>query len=240
MRLSSRLPDYLLFTCEHGGNTVPPRYGALFRGLQKRLETHAAYDIGALTLATEFSKSFRAPLVASTITRLLVDLNRSTHHSRLHVEAIRQSSREVREQILADHYLPYRGEVENLVRKAIGQGRRVIHISSHSFTPELSGQIRTTDVGLLYDPARAGEVEMCEAWKAALVQASPQWRVRRNYPYRGRDDGFMPYLRGRYRSTVYVGIEVEINQAIVLGSSRRWTELRKAVLTSLRVALASS
>ena len=233
------MPDYLLFTCEHAGNTVPPRYGALFRGLEKRLKTHAGYDIGALTLATKLSKSFGAPLVASTITRLLVDLNRSSHHSRLHVEAVRQSSREVREQILADHYLPYRGEVENLVRKATARRRRVIHISSHSFTPELNGQIRTADIGLLYDPARAGEVHLCGAWKAALNHANPQLRVRRNYPYRGKVDGFMPYLRSRYRPTAYVGVELEVNQAFVLGPSRRWTELCEAVLRSLRVTLGS-
>ncbi|MEO8005479.1 MAG: N-formylglutamate amidohydrolase [Betaproteobacteria bacterium] len=233
------MPDYLLFTCEHGGNTVPPRYGALFRGLQRRLNTHAGYDIGALTLATDLSKSFKAPLVASTITRLLVDLNRSSHHSRLHMEAIRQSSREIREQILADHYLPYRGEVENLVRKATARGRRVVHISSHSFTPALNGQVRTADVGLLYDPARTGEVHLCGAWKAALHRADSLLRVRRNYPYRGKDDGFMPYLRTHYGHRNYVGIELEVNQAIVLGPSRHWTALRAAVLASLRVALAS-
>lgn len=240
MRATSRLPDYLLFTCEHGGNTVPPRYGALFRGLQKRLKTHAGYDIGALALARQLSNSFGAPLVASTVTRLLVDLNRSSHHSRLHVEPVRQSSREVREQILADHYLPYRGEVEELVSKATANGRRVVHISSHSFTPELNGQVRTADVGLLYDPARTGEVHLCGAWKAALHRAQPQLRVRRNYPYRGKDDGFMPYLRSKYRASAYVGIELEVNQAIVLGPSRRWTELCEAVMTSLRVALASN
>ena len=233
------MPDYLLFTCEHGGNTVPPRYGALFRGQQKHLKTHAGYDFGALTVATEFSKSFKAPLVASTTTRLLVDLNRSSHHSRLHGETVRQSSREVREQILADHYLPYRGEVESLVSKATAGGQRVIHISSHSFTPELNGQVRTADIGLLYDPSRAGEVHFCGAWKAALEGANPHWRVRRNYPYRGKDDGFMPYLRRRFRPTSYVGVELEVNQAIVLGPSQHWTELRKAVLTSLRIALAA-
>lgn len=233
------MPDYLLFTCEHGGNTVPPRYGALFRGLQRRLNTHAGYDIGALNLATALAKSFKAPLVASTITRLLVDLNRSSHHSRLHVEAVRQSSREVREQILADHYLPYRGEVENLVSKAIARGRRVIHISSHSFTPTLHGHVRTADIGLLYDPARAGEAHLCGAWKTALNNANPDLRVRRNYPYRGKDDGFMPYLRSVYRPGNYVGVELEVNQAIVLGPSRRWTSLREAVLASLRAALAS-
>jgi len=232
------LADYLLLTCEHGGNSVPPRYRHLFRGLQRLLKTHAGYDIGALLMARQISQSLRAPLVSSTITRLLVDLNRSTHHPRLHAEAVRKSSREVREQILADHYLPYRAEVEDLVRRAITRGRRVIHISSHSFTPELNGRARTADIGLLYDPARPEEALMCGRWKKALGNAAPHFRIRRNYPYAGKDDGFMPYLRNKYQPSAYVGIELEINQALVVGTRSRWDELRTAVVESLRVVLA--
>jgi len=234
------LADYLLFTCEHGGNSVPPGYRHLFRGLQKPLKTHSGYDIGALLMATQMSQTFEAPLVTSTITRLLVDLNRSSHHPRLHAETVRKSSREVREQILADHYLPYRAQVESLVRKSITRGRRVIHISSHSFTPELNGRLRTADIGLLYDPARPEEVRMCGRWKAALKQAAPHLRVRRNYPYAGKDDGFMPYLRNKYRSAAYIGIEIEVNQAIVVGPSRPWAGLRAALIESLRTVLAST
>jgi predicted N-formylglutamate amidohydrolase len=234
------LADYLLVTCEHGGNSVPPRYRHLFRGLQRPLKTHVGYDIGALLMARQMSESLRAPLVTSTITRLLVDLNRSTHHPRLHAEAVRKSSREVREQILADHYLPYRTRVEDLVRKAIMRGRRVIHISSHSFTPELNGKVRSADIGLLYDPARPEEVRMCGKWKKALSQAAPRIRIRRNYPYAGKDDGFMPYLRNKYRPSACVGIELEINQAIVVGTRNRWDELRTAVVESLQAVLASA
>ena len=38
----------------------------------------------------------------------------------------------------------------------MSRGRRVIHISSHSFTPELNGKVRRADVGLLYDPGSPG------------------------------------------------------------------------------------
>ena len=231
------MADSLIISCEHGGNHVPPRYRRLFRDLQPSLKTHRGYDFGALRMAREMSTAFEAPLVASTVTRLLVDLNRSPGHPRLHAEAVRKSSPEERRQILADHYLPYRAQAESLVSKAIARGRRVIHVSSHSFTPELHGKVRTADVGLLYDPGRPREARMCERWKTALERASPGLRVRRNYPYSGKDDGFIPYLRSRYGPAAYIGIEVEINQAIVVAAPRRWTELRVAIIDSLRFAL---
>ena len=234
---ASALTDSLVVTCEHGGNRVPARYRRLFRGLQGLLQTHAGYDLGALATARELSAAFKAPLVAATVTRLLVDLNRSIGHPRLHGEAIRALSREERERILADHYRPYRMETEARIRQAIARGRRVIHISSHSFTPELKGKVRAADVGLLYDPARTGEARLCARWKVALAQAFPQLRVRRNYPYDGTDDGFMPYLRRRFRPTAYVGVEIEVNQAIVVGAPRRWAAVRAALIASLRAAL---
>jgi predicted N-formylglutamate amidohydrolase len=233
------LTDCVVVTCEHGGNRVPPRYRRYFRGLQAALQTHRGYDFGALLLARELSAAFGAPLFAATVTRLVVDLNRSEGHPRLHGETIRTLPREEREVILAAYYRPYRASAENLIAKAIGRGRRVIHVSAHSFTPELNGRVRTADVGFLYDPARAGEVRLSARWKAALLRAAPALRVRRNYPYAGTDDGFMPYLRSRFAPSSYVGVEIEINQALVLGAPRRWRTLRAVIIASLREALAS-
>ena len=230
----------MLVTCEHGGNRVPARYRQLFRSMERSLNTHRGYDFGALSMAGELAAAFRAPLVASTVTRLLVDLNRSIGHPRLHAQPVRDASREGCARIVADHYLPYRTHVDSLINKAIEHGKRVIHISSHSFTPVLDGKRRTADVGLLYDPARPGEVRLCERWKAALKDANPRLRVRRNYPYAGKADGFMPHLRGRYRPAQYVGIEIEVNQAIILGAPRRWAALRATIIESLRAALAST
>jgi predicted N-formylglutamate amidohydrolase len=115
----------------------------------------------------------------------------------------------------------------------------VIHISSHSFTGDLDGHVRRADVGLLYNPARSGEAELCARWKAALAALAPELRIRRNYPYAGKGDGLTSYLRLRFPRRVYIGIELELNQNIVLCAGRRWTALRRTLIESLRVACAA-
>ena len=234
------MKDWLLVTCEHGGNQVPPRYAHLFRGWERTLETHRAFDVGALRMAQAIADFFEAPLVAATVTRLLVDLNRSVHHPAVHSLASRHASRAERDRMIREHYLPYREQVERLVATAIGRGRRVVHIASHSFTPRLHGEVRCADVGLLYNPARPGERGICRLWKTALGRVAPELRVRRNYPYRGKNDGLTSHLRLRHAPDAYVGVELEINQVLVIGAGRRWTRLRAAVIESLRSALASA
>ena len=231
-------PDALLVTCEHGGNRVPAAYRALMSELQALLPTHRGLDLGALGLARELAAAFEAPLVVSTVTRLLVDLNRSEGHATLHAAPVWRAPAPLREAILDQYYRPYRAEVLAHVGAACARGRRVVHIGSHSFTPVLDGDVRRADVGLLYDPARAGEVALCQRWQAALVALDPACRVRRNYPYQGRNDGHTRTLRRLFPPAAYVGVELEVNQAVVLGPARRWAALRVALIESLRVALA--
>jgi predicted N-formylglutamate amidohydrolase len=229
--------DVLLVTCEHGGNRIPAPYRSLFRGRRALLESHRGYDPGALIVAKALAHAFRARLVTATISRLLVDLNRSIGHPRLFSAATREAPAKLRAKIVEQYYLPYRAQVERLVKQSVSRGRRVIHISSHSFTPELDGRRRVADVGLLYHPRRPGETELCARWKASLAAFAPELRVRRNYPYAGKGDGLTEYLRRRFPSNAYVGVELEINQAIVLTAGRRRTALRRALIDSLCTAL---
>jgi predicted N-formylglutamate amidohydrolase len=231
--------DWVMVTCEHGGNRVPRRYARLFGGWEHRLATHRGLDFGALLMAREIAKTFRAPLVASTVTRLLVDLNRSVGHRDLYSPASRRTSIDERDRMLRRHYVPYRAQVEGLVAGAIGHGGRVVHVSSHSFTPRLHGEVRRADVGLLYDPSRPGERGLVALWRAAFERAAPELRVRRNYPYLGKLDGLTSHLRHRHPPEVYVGIELELNQAMVLGTKSRWTRLRARVIDSLRSTVES-
>jgi predicted N-formylglutamate amidohydrolase len=233
------LSDFVIVTCEHGGNRVPREYRPMFHDLASLLPTHRGYDAGALRMASDLAASLDAPLVAATVTRLLVDLNRSVGHRRLHHETVADMDVEHRRQIVERYYLPYRRAVERLVAGKSGTGRCVLHLSSHSFTPVLDGETRTADVGLLYDPRRRGEVTFCEAWKKALSTVAPELRVRRNYPYEGRNDGLTSALRKRYGPGTYVGIELEINQAQIIGAGRRWPRVRSAVVQSLHLALDS-
>jgi predicted N-formylglutamate amidohydrolase len=229
----------LVITCEHGGNRIPGPYRDLFYAHQALLDTHRGFDPGALSMARALATAFAAPLVASTVSRLLVDLNRSIGHPCLYFEATRNESTEVRQWIVKHYYQPYRARAERLVRQAIADHGHVLHLSSHSFTPELDGKVRNADIGLLYDPARPDEAELCERWKAALKACAPNLRVRRNYPYAGKGDGLTAWFRQRLPPGAYVGIELEINQKHIIRAGRHWTELRKVIVESLCRALAS-
>ena len=232
--------DSFVVTCEHGGNRIPAPYQRFFRGQRAQLDSHRGYDPGALIMAKELAGALNAPLVTSTISRLLVDLNRSIGHRQLFSAATRGAVANLRAKIVAQHYRPYRAQVERLVGKAVSRGRRVIHISSHSFTPELGGKVRRADVGLLYHPGRHGEAELGARWKASLAAIAPELKVRRNYPYAGKGDGLTSHLRLRFPQGAYVGIELEINQRIVFAGGRRWTALRRVLIDSLRMACALS
>jgi predicted N-formylglutamate amidohydrolase len=221
-------PDFYLITCEHGGNRIPPRYLPLFHGRAALLRTHCGYDMGALRMAREFADLLSAPLLVSTVSRLLIDLNRSPGHPKLFSEATRPAPQEIRQQIFEHYYLPYRSRAEALIEQALASGVRVVHLSCHSFTPELDGKERNADIGLLYDPARPGEAALCRQWKAALNSHASGFRTRLNYPYTGISDGFTAYLRRRFPAERYVGIELELNQKHVRHA--HWRLLRSAVL----------
>ncbi len=203
------------------------------------LVSHRGYDPGALVMAMALATAFRAPLVSSTVSRLLVDLNRSAGHPRLHSAAMHGAPAKLRATVVERYYRPYRAHVERLVRRSVARGRRVIHISSHSFTPVLYGKARRADVGLLYHPARRGEAGLCARWKASLAALAPALRVRRNYPYAGKGDGLTAHLRRLFPPADYVGIELEINQRIVFAAGGGWPALRGALVDSLRTACAA-
>ncbi len=227
----------LLITCEHGGNRVPAPYRHLFLNCGTLLESPRGFDPGALVMASALAKNFDAPLLASTVSRLVVDLNRSIGHRHLHSEAIRKLPVAIRKQIIEHYYQPYRTEAERLVTQGIDQRGRVIHISCHSFTPGLDRVVRQTDIGLLYDPVRQGESDLCADWKSALEVSAPGLKVRRNFPYQGRNDGLTSALRDRFPPDTYTGIELELNQKNLAPPPRQWTVLRESVITALKTAL---
>lgn len=232
------MADSPLITCEHGGNRVPGAWASLFAGHDELLASHRGWDPGALPLARELARKLEAPLYFATVSRLIIDLNRSVGHPRLYGPSTRPLPRAERERILARHYLPYRQRVEAHIRQALAPGRRVVHISSHSFTPELDGEVRHADVGLLYDPASPGEANLAHRWQVALKSAAPDLRVRRNYPYTGTSDGFTAYLRQCFGADGYVGIELEVNQKYALAGGPPWRRLRTLLVATAREGLA--
>ncbi|MFZ1864733.1 MAG: N-formylglutamate amidohydrolase [Polyangiales bacterium] len=233
--------DVLLLSCEHGGARVPPRYARLFesRVARRALGTHRGCDLGALPLARSLSHALKAPLEASTVTRLLVDLNRSVGHPRLFSEFSRKLDATDRAALLDRHYFPHRDAIESWIDERSRNGRRVVHVGVHTFTPRIDGQIRSAEVGLLYDPSRDAERSFCKHWKAALLEIDPGLRVRRNYPYLGKADGLVTHLRRVFPESRYVGIELEVNQALLSTSIGQRRAVR-SIAASLRLLVLSA
>jgi len=230
--------DALVITCEHGGHEVPAAYCALFAGHEHLLETHRGWDLGALELARQMAQALDAPLFSATTTRLLIDLNRSIGHRQLHSEATRSLSPAARRDIATRYYRPHRDAVEADVARLIAAGRRVVHVASHSFTPEMNGVVRHADVAWLYDPRRAGEGVFARQWLHALRQRRQGLQLRRNYPYEGKGDGLTSLLRKRHAPAQYVGIELEVNQRFVTEGGTVWAALRADITQALADALA--
>jgi predicted N-formylglutamate amidohydrolase len=221
-----------LLTCEHGGNRVPARYAGLLRD-RRLLDSHRGHDIGSLDYARRLARALDIPLIASTTTRLLVDLNRSPGHCALFSPAIRRLPAVERQRIVDRYYTPYRQAVEKTLRHQIEQRGRALHLSVHSFAPVLAGVRRNADLGLLYDPGRRLERLFCKRLAARLRELAPSLRVRRNYPYRGSADGLTTSLRRQFPASQYAGVELEINQAIVFANGRRRRELLRLLVLAL-------
>ena len=214
---------------------MPPAWAALARGKTRLLGSHRGWDAGALAVARSLSLRLQAPLVATTVTRLLVDANRSPHNPAVFSELTRDLPRSERARLLARLHAPHwrhvRAELDRI-------GEPVIHLAIHSFTEKLGPTPRRFDVGLLYDPARTGESSWAARLKAQLRAADPTLRVRRNAPYRGRSDGLVTALRKERAASGYRGLEVELNQTHLRRASDRAWLVERLCASLLAVARA--
>lgn len=221
-------------TCEHAGNFIPPEYQQKFANHKDLLNSHRGYDPGAYDLFQEL-----LPLSDfhefQSVSRLVVELNRSLHHPQLFSEISKRLSSAEKENILQEYYYPYRNKVTRQIERYITAGESVFHLSVHSFTPVLSGEERRADIGLLYDPSRVQEKKICHSIKEHLQALKPELRIRFNYPYLGKADGFTTFLRDRFPSN-YSGIELEVNQKFV-EHNKMIPALKKALQTSLSETL---
>jgi predicted N-formylglutamate amidohydrolase len=226
-------------SCEHAGRRVPREYRHLFLGVEDTLASHRGWDHGSDPLARGLARTLGVEALLHDVTRLLIDANRSLGHPRSLSEFSRALSPAAREALVRGHYLPHRERVEAAVRRSIDRSGFCLHISVHTFTPELNGDLRTADIGLLYDPKRIEERRLAARWVEAIRAANAAWRVRRNYPYLGSSDGLTTSLRRLHSDDCYAGIELEVNRSL-LERARGARQVMTALNASLRAFEPSS
>lgn len=237
--------ERIVVTCEHASNAVPGALGKQALGVGGSvLRSHVAWDPGAREIASILAHRLGAAQFMGRQTRLVVDLNRSRGSKGLipresfgvKIPGNARLSRKEREARIEKYWQPYRDTVEAAVKRAIERGGECLHLSVHSFVPTLDGEVRTAEVGLLYDPKRAKERKFAERVRDYLEQAIVGTRM--NYPYKGTADGFTTHLRRELPKSRYVGIELELNQTILETNRQRWrigTVLADAVASAIEL-----
>jgi len=222
----------LLLTCEHAGNRIPREYAHIFKGAEELLASHRGWDPGALDLTRRLAKIFTLPFFHVMWTRLLVESNRAPTNRRIWSSFTADLPAAEKKRVLEKYWWPNRHAVEAFVKNAAKQKRPVFHVAVHSFTNVLNGVQRNADIGILYDPARRTEKDLCTRWEQILNELDPTIRVRRNYPYRGEADGLPTWLRRKFSDRAYSGVEFEFNQALV--GTPRFAHVSNVIAESIK------
>jgi predicted N-formylglutamate amidohydrolase len=205
----------IVFSCEHAENSIPPEYKNKIIIPLKIINSHRGFDQGAKNVCENLARQFNAFYITGNVSRLVVDLNRSVFHKNIFSEYLKGSMSDEKNNILRNYYYPYRVKLEEYIANVIHKKKRsVIHLSIHSFTPELNGETRNADFGILYNPKRMDEKIFADNFKTALENIS-RMKIRMNYPYKGISDGITTSLRKKFDRNRYAGIEIEINQKLL-------------------------
>jgi predicted N-formylglutamate amidohydrolase len=176
----------VVLVCEHAANAIPSEFNEL--GLSEHaLQSHIAWDIGALAVAQAMSAKLDAPLIAQRVSRLVYDCNRSPDAFDAIPEiseyqnipgniALSTADRQAR---TVRYYAPFCDAVSACLKARISP----VLITVHSFTPVYKGQLRDVEIGILHDrDARLADEILKNAGR------NTERKVMRNSPY-GPQDG---------------------------------------------------
>lgn len=179
-----------VFACEHASNRVPEKYRNL--GVtQDVLNSHAAWDIGALELSLRLSERFNSPLIASTVSRLVYDCNRAPDSNTAIVQ--RSEHDQVpgnlaltdaqRQQRTNEIYTPFSDQLTSLLDNRQASNTATTLVTIHSFTPTMHGVRRAVEIGVLHDNDSRFADNML-----ARVDEHAEYKIERNQPYGPDDD----------------------------------------------------
>jgi predicted N-formylglutamate amidohydrolase len=202
--------------CDHAGNRIPRRLGAL--GLpEAERRRHIAWDIGIAGVGRELSRLLDAALILQTYSRLVIDCNRdpavassipelseaTAIPGNLGLDAAARASRQ------AGIFRPYHERIAAALDRRTAAGRPSVLVALHSFTPVYKGVARPWHAGILFnrDPRFAHAL-------LALLRDEGDLTVGENEPYRVSDqtDYTVP-VHGERRGLLHV--EIEIRQDLI-------------------------
>lgn len=202
--------------CEHASNYVPAPLGDL--GLDEAaLQSHIAWDPGALAVARAMAGELDAPLVAQRVSRLVYDCNRPPEapsavpeESEIYrIPGNADLSDEARAARVDQVYLPFRNTLAACIEERLAAGGKPVVITVHSFNPTYRGAQRAVELGVLHDE----DARLADAF-LAVGQEAGEMVVRRNDPY-GPADGVTHTLVEHAMTHGLLNVMLEIRNDLI-------------------------
>jgi predicted N-formylglutamate amidohydrolase len=229
--------------CDHASNRIPEEF-ASFGFDPALLETHIAWDPGALGVARHLSARLDAPLVWPDASRILIDCNRALDASSLivmdtekgTVAANRGLSEEERARRIDMIHAPYHAAIDACLKRRADRGRSTALVAIHSFTPVFFGRSRPWHVGVVF-----GEDRRLADMLIRALAADPTLTVGINEPYSPADNVYYTVERharvGRLPACM---IEIRNDEIGDETGQRRWADRLASILVAAERNLAGA
>jgi predicted N-formylglutamate amidohydrolase len=240
LTINSQGRSPFVLVCDHASNRIPSPYGDLGLKPHQRL-THIAWDPGALAVSLQLADLLDAPLVQSTVSRLVIDCNRGPQA--VDLIPVMSERTEIRANIgipdserarrLAAFHAPFHRAVDAVLDRRLEAGQEAILVCIHSFTPTYKDVPRPWPVGLI----PGSDESLTRALFAALKQDGPELNIGWNEPYAARKEvTYTVEEHGDRRGLPTTMIEIRHDEILEPAGVALWSARLGRALEAARLA----
>lgn len=224
-----------VFVCDHASNFFPPPYDTSLGLSEAEKAEHIAWDPGALGVARQLSKRLNAPLVFTTISRLVIDCNREETRADLipclsettQIAGNRDLSADEKAFRLNLVHRPFHKAIDKVLNQRLDRGIPTALVSVHSFTPVYKGKTRPWEIGLISESDRSLADPVLQA-----LRIRGDLTVGDNQPYAPSDGVYYTIRRhGESRQLPCLMIEIRNDEVKTSEQEDHWAELLGPVLS---------
>ncbi len=213
-------PYSVMLVCEHASSRIPAFLGDM--GLPvDALQSHIAWDPGALAVAKLMAERLSAPLVYGGVSRLVYDCNRPpeaagampARSEDYQIPANVDLSEEERESRIESIYRPFSRALSELISQ--NGDTLELMVTVHSFTPVYHGQTREVELGVLH-----GVDDRFARAMMTTVPADQTYETRLNEPYSAAD-GVAHTLDAQALPKGLLNVMIEIRNDLIQTSEQQ-------------------
>lgn len=223
-----------VFVCDHASNRIPAAFKS-FGFADDALQTHIAWDPGALGVARHLAARFDGPLLWPDASRLIIDCNRApdakslivTESEGRNVPANHGLTEAERSRRLDQIHGPYHAAIDACLEHRLARRQPTALVAIHSYTPVYLGKARPWQVGIVFgDDRRMADVLIRE------LKADPALFVGINEPYSPEDQVYYTVERHAQPSALpAVMIEIRNDEISDQSGERRWADRLAEILS---------